>query len=284
MVIPVFNNRPTIERAVRSALDQESDVEVEVVVADDGSADGSAEAAARTDPDRVTVVRQQNAGPGAARNAGARAARATRLVFLDADDELLPGAVERFHRAHGPDTPLVRAGAVRTTRAGAVTVMAEPHPLPYPRGTPLAGTFSIDRDLFEAIGGYDPEFRFGENSELLTRARMELDRRGARCAFMGQPTVRVHENAGRGADHYLMPRLAAIERMLAVHAAALAEDRRTLHDHHAIAANLHRTAGNTRAAVRHAWAAVRCEPVSARDWARLARTLLPHRAGRGLRR
>jgi len=64
---------------------------IETIVVDDGSTDRSAEIAASAN---VLALRQSNAGLGAARNAGLAAARGEFIVFLDADDELLPDAVE----------------------------------------------------------------------------------------------------------------------------------------------------------------------------------------------
>lgn len=86
-----YRAEDTVGRAMRSALAQ-SDGDFELLVCDDGSDDGTAEVAVRAaeGDERVTVVRQVNAGPGAARNALAAIARGEFLCVLDADDELLP--------------------------------------------------------------------------------------------------------------------------------------------------------------------------------------------------
>lgn len=92
LVIPCFNHAPTLARAVQSGLAQ-SDLH-EIIVVDDGSVDNSLEVARaleRADV-RIRVLQtEHNGGPGSARNAGARAARASHIAFLDADDELLAG-------------------------------------------------------------------------------------------------------------------------------------------------------------------------------------------------
>ena len=90
VVIPVYNMRSYLPEAVESALAQTLPADaVEIVVVDDGSTDGSSDVAARYAP-RVRVVRQENRGLPAARNAGIRASDAPFLTFLDADDRLLP--------------------------------------------------------------------------------------------------------------------------------------------------------------------------------------------------
>ncbi|WP_145015630.1 glycosyltransferase family 2 protein [Micrococcus luteus] len=84
-VIPTYNDSPDhLRQAVSSALNQ-THPSVEVIVVDDGSAAPVSCALIRSD-DRLRVIRQQNAGPAAARNAGLAAAGGHVIVFLDGDD------------------------------------------------------------------------------------------------------------------------------------------------------------------------------------------------------
>ncbi len=79
-------------RAIKSALDQRSDVQV--VLVDDGSTDGSGEFAlemAREDRRIVALSLPTNRGQGSARNIGVAAAHAPYVAFLDQDDEHAPG-------------------------------------------------------------------------------------------------------------------------------------------------------------------------------------------------
>jgi glycosyltransferase involved in cell wall biosynthesis len=91
-VIPVFNGKRELRRAVDSALAQLPGVQV--VLVDDGSTDGSAElvaAMAAADPRIVALTLPTNRGQGFARNVGVAAAEADYITFLDQDDEHLPG-------------------------------------------------------------------------------------------------------------------------------------------------------------------------------------------------
>lgn len=91
-VIPVFNGRRDLQRAVDSALAQRSDVEV--ILVDDCSTDGSRDLIvelARREPRITAVGLLQNRGQGCARNIGVAAAEARYVAFLDQDDEHLPG-------------------------------------------------------------------------------------------------------------------------------------------------------------------------------------------------
>lgn len=89
VVVPLYNKRRYIGRALESVLSQTMG-DLEVVVVDDGSTDGGADAAAALGDERVRLVRQDNRGPGAARNRGVEASCGRYLAFLDADDEYLP--------------------------------------------------------------------------------------------------------------------------------------------------------------------------------------------------
>jgi glycosyltransferase involved in cell wall biosynthesis len=93
VVIPAHNGGKTVARAIESALAQRYDA-VEVVVADDGSTDDTREVIGRY-PGRVRVARQANRGAAAARNLGLQEARGEFVAFLDADDEFLPGRIEK---------------------------------------------------------------------------------------------------------------------------------------------------------------------------------------------
>lgn len=93
VVVPSFNASDFIERCLRSILDQ-TDVDLEVLVVDDGSNDDTVQAiadAAKGD-ERVTVLTGPNQGPAGARNRGVESAKGRYLTFADADDEVLPGA------------------------------------------------------------------------------------------------------------------------------------------------------------------------------------------------
>lgn len=95
VVIPLYNKEKTIEQSLRSVLRQKG-CEFEVIVVDDGSTDNSVEQVKKINNPKIKLVSQPNGGPGAARNTGAKAANGDWLVFLDADDELLPNALHTF--------------------------------------------------------------------------------------------------------------------------------------------------------------------------------------------
>lgn len=93
IIINNYNYTEYVGHAIGSALGQTS-AGVEIVVVDDGSTDGSREVIAGYG-DRVVSVLKPNGGQTSAFNAGFAASRGRVVIFLDADDLLLPTAAER---------------------------------------------------------------------------------------------------------------------------------------------------------------------------------------------
>jgi len=91
VVIPCYNHGRYLPEAVASVRRQ-SWPDVELIVVDDGSTDDSRTVAAGFA--EVKLIRQSNEGLSAARNRGLHASSGEIVIFLDADDILLPGAAE----------------------------------------------------------------------------------------------------------------------------------------------------------------------------------------------
>ncbi|WFC40776.1 glycosyltransferase [Pseudoxanthomonas sp. SE1] len=89
VIIPTYNRRDLLPRAIDSVLAQTRRID-EIIVVDDGSTDGTADMLQARYGERVKHVWQSNAGVSAARNHGLRLARGRYLALLDSDDEWLP--------------------------------------------------------------------------------------------------------------------------------------------------------------------------------------------------
>jgi glycosyltransferase involved in cell wall biosynthesis len=122
VIIPAFNAETDIRQALNSVLAQTYQ-EIEVIVVDDGSSDGTSaivEKFVRRDA-RFQLVKQTNAGVGAARNAAIRAARGKYIAPLDADDVWFPEKLEKqvaSMEQSGDDTGLVYCWSTLTDKHG----------------------------------------------------------------------------------------------------------------------------------------------------------------------
>jgi hypothetical protein len=187
VVIPTFNRGPllaeTVEHVLRCRVPGKD--EVEVIVVDDGSR-VPAEATLGVLPSKQTsfrVLRQENAGPGAARNAGFRVARGDVVLFVDDDILVPPDLVNRHCDVHARfpgsvvfghtyfnavETPLLRymnALAKPVTDEGLVPVQMV-----------ASGQLSVERRQFASRGGlYREDLRTpaAEEYELSYRLRSE---------------------------------------------------------------------------------------------------------------
>lgn len=181
VVMSVYNGEEYLGKALDSVLAQEG-VEFEVVVVDDGSSDGSGdllEERASSDP-RLRVIRQPNGGLTRALIRGCKEARGDLIARQDADDVSLPGRLEKQARAMLADPSLamvscwaraVAPGGERlwVNRHDADPVEARRQLLLERRGPPGHGTVMFRKSIYEAVGGYRPQFWFAQDSDLWLR-------------------------------------------------------------------------------------------------------------------
>ena len=98
--MPIYNMEKYLDRCLRSIVAQTYGF-IDIILVDDGSTDKSATICHKytKEDNRITYIKQDNAGLGAARNAGIRAAKSDYITFLDADDWLEPTFIEKILRS-----------------------------------------------------------------------------------------------------------------------------------------------------------------------------------------
>lgn len=188
IVIPCFNQAAFLPTAVESCLAQ-TYPQCEIIVVDDGSTDDTSVVAARFPG--VLCVRQNNAGLSAARNAGIKASSGRYLVFLDADDRLLPDAVQCgldcFREC--PDCAFVSGHFRYISEDGSVEWQFTQRPLetdPYEallkrNYIGMHATVMYQRQILELIGGFDISLKSCEDYDMYLRIARKHDvRRYAR--------------------------------------------------------------------------------------------------------
>jgi len=179
VIVPAYNARSTIHRALEGVSRQTLKPR-EVIVVDDGSSDGTAEearaCAASLNGVDLIVVEQPNAGAGAARNRAVFAAHGRYLAFLDADDEWLPEKLERSLSliTQGSLTLIAHNGwIVADGQVSEIDIASRfrasfenlPHGL-YRRGFISTSSVVARRDAVTAAGGFDETLRVGQDFDL----------------------------------------------------------------------------------------------------------------------
>lgn len=180
VIVPAYNAERYLFDAARSVLDQ-SFPDLALVIADDGSTDGTLRVA-RSIPDRrVSVLSGPNRGPAHARNQGLRASPPSEFVaFLDADDLWDPDklAVQLTELRARPE--LVAVGCFMRYISSAGRVLGETGQIVTPddlqairRGElapfPISSCVVARRTMVDRVGGFDPELRGSEDLEFLAR-------------------------------------------------------------------------------------------------------------------
>jgi glycosyltransferase involved in cell wall biosynthesis len=176
VVIPCYRQAHFLGEGIESVLAQ-SYPHLEILVVDDGSSDNVGEVAARYPG--VRYVRRPNGGLSAARNTGLQHTNGDYVVFLDADDRLLPGAIEtglRHLREH-PECAFT-AGRYRGIDQDGSPVPAPDQPavtsdhyrrLLITNWAHFTGVAIYRRAVFEEVTGFDPAFAAAEDYELNLR-------------------------------------------------------------------------------------------------------------------
>ena len=101
VIVPIYNTKPWLEECVQSILDQDFDQKFEVLLIDDGATDGSSELCddlAGRDA-RIRVFHKENQGLSAARNTGIDNARGKYYSFVDSDDVVRQGYLQKLFDA-----------------------------------------------------------------------------------------------------------------------------------------------------------------------------------------
>jgi glycosyltransferase involved in cell wall biosynthesis len=184
VVIPALNEGGNLIDTVRYVLDHSQWPDLEIIVADDGSTDGSPERLARLGDERIQLVRSRGLGVAGARNHGAQNATGAVLVFLDGHCYVPPGWLAPLVAAlEQPDAALAgpafsNIGDTRMQACGITWREATLENVWLPCGRAvepvpfhIGACQAVRTEIFRAVGGYDQGMtRWGsEDIELCLR-------------------------------------------------------------------------------------------------------------------
>ena len=196
------NGLPWVREAIASVLAQ-THSDFELLIVDDASTDGTAEAAAAFGDPRIRVLANElNLGQVPSLNRGLREARGEYVARLDADDVCLPDRLERQVAVLERDDTVALVGTwldvvdergrlwsklrgrVRDYPEFLFAILADRYPWGHP-------SLMFRRDVVLALGGYDETLAPSEDKDLYRR--LALDRREARCVEAALVRYRRHE-------------------------------------------------------------------------------------------
>ena len=195
VIIPCFNASATIAAAIQSASRQ-TVRDLEIIVVDDGSRDGTPDivAALAQSDNRICLQQQANGGVSAARNTGIKAARARIIAFLDADDMWAPDHLAtHIRRIEGNLQLGVSFSPARFIDANGVVVGQSrpkldglrPADLLCSNPTTTCSTLVVRRDVFKDAGVFRTHMRHNEDQEWLFRVAL------SGWVMAGDPVARV---------------------------------------------------------------------------------------------
>lgn len=171
IVIPCFNQKRFLRTAIDSALGQSVPAD-EIIVVDDGSDDDLASVTSACPG--VSLIRQPNRGLAGARNSGLEASASKRIVFLDADDRLLPNAIADGLECFGqhPQAAFVYGGfnvVHRRATEQSFTPVATHRDFIRSNWVGMIATVMFDRAKLLAAGGFDESLGMCEDWDAYLR-------------------------------------------------------------------------------------------------------------------
>ncbi|GHA01596.1 glycosyl transferase [Arenicella chitinivorans] len=195
VIIPTYNRAETLERAVASVLAQDyltRDSEVEIIVVDDGSDDGTAEFVRSRFP-CVQLLQQPNRGVSAARNRGLDIACGEWIALLDSDDEWLPHKLSTQMNVLADTGLSVCHTEEIWIRHGRRINQMNKHQKQggwiFEQCLPLCAmspsSIVIHRSVFETVGRFDENLPACEDYDLWLRVAA-----GFEVAYVAQPCIR----------------------------------------------------------------------------------------------
>jgi glycosyltransferase involved in cell wall biosynthesis len=207
-VVPTYNRARTLPASLASLLAQR-DVTFEVVVVDDGSTDGTAEALAALSDPRVRPLRIPHGGIAAARNAGVAAGRSPYVAFHDSDDLALPGRLATpvaYLDAHDDVDLVIQNGRMLAPEgdpSGAEEPWVRPEVATRLAARPVGVVevfrwnlgqlqgMTFRRRALEAVGPLDGSFAILDDLDLVLRVTVHH-----RAAFLDVPAFAYRRHAG----------------------------------------------------------------------------------------
>lgn len=204
VIIPAYNYAGTLPRAIESVMAQLHEISAELIVIDDGSQDSTPEVIEKllvAHQGRFRAIRKENGGLASVRNRGIEEAKGEYLIFLDADDEMAPGALSAFkqHLHENPESRMVIGGHRAVSENGKsrdhLPGTLSPDPLTRLRDYLLDkrialsnGACAMHREVF-SHGKYPERFRSAEDIPVFSQVLANYH-----CTILAEPMAIINKH------------------------------------------------------------------------------------------
>lgn len=269
VVVPCYNRETTVKNAVISILEQDYD-RFNVIVADDRSTDGTLSVLEAVSDERLAITSNEGPkGASGARNWGVAQGSAPFVAFQDSDDVWLPGKLSKQMARLEADENLVACYCAMAIFADG----KQSGRIPYGMTSRFEGDISenvlrdsfistqtvvIRREIYEKVGGMDPDFRSLNDWELMIRVSQE-----GPIAFVDEVLVEQHMSSN-SLTHLKSSRLKSQQMIVEKHKALLEPYPKILAFHHNRISGALWEAGDIADARKHAREAARLAPLNLR--------------------
>ncbi len=273
IIIPTYNRSASLLRAIDS-VHKNSESDIEIIVVDDGSNDGTAEEVKKLSDSRIRYHRQENKGVCAARNKGAELSGGQYLIFLDSDDEMMSGAIDSYReviRKSLADILFADMMLLDGSNGKETFVSARsPYGNVKSNGIFIPGTFCISKKLFDKAGAYDNMMTYGENTDL----KFRVEKLKPSIAFVDTVAILYHQSIDGGSKN--------IQNMVASNKYMLEKHKDIFERFPALEKKYRQTIaiaqcrmGEFTEAKRQMWSAYKCMPSDMKTLARLILFSIP---------
>lgn len=231
IIIPTYNRAHLISKAITSVINQ-TYAAWELIIVDDGSTDNTDAVINEFLSDkRIKYYKKNNSGAAESRNMGVEKATGDLISFLDSDDEADPTWLEKMTRAaEAEKAAVVCCGLTRYNNPGSAIGKGMPLNMGPLFKNVVArftngGVYLLKKNIFTAVGGFDPLLRSGQHTEFAIRVIPYLLESRQTIANVFESLIKVYIHDGPRIRHNYESIYLGSTYTLKKHYAAFAKDR-----------------------------------------------------------
>ncbi|WP_298524089.1 glycosyltransferase family A protein [uncultured Christiangramia sp.] len=201
IVIPTYNRSKLIERSINSLKFQTFN-DWELIIVDDGSTDNTGEVIEPFLEDtRIRYIHKKNTGAAHSRNVGVKNSKYDYISFLDSDDEAKPDWLSKvWNEISVKKASVVCCGCETLDQDGNLLAINLPSKTKIFPDTVYkmtnGGVFSLKKEIFNQIGGFDDNLKSGQHTELSFRLIPYLKERNIEIINIQESLINIHIHKG----------------------------------------------------------------------------------------